>query len=131
VTGGSRHPERATLVYTAVWYALLLGFGHLASMGPGLLTLLAAGFVQNVAMISMTGVLLAAAGQRFRGRVMGVRALAVYGLPIGLMVSGALIGRIGYPATITLSAAVGLLFTLLIGVRWRAAMWRRSRPVTA
>jgi MFS family permease len=131
VTGGSRHPERATLVHTAVWYALLLGFGHLASMGPGLLTLLAAGFVQNVAMISMTGVLLAAAGQRFRGRVMGVRALAVYGLPIGLMVSGALIERIGYPATITVSAAVGLLFTLLIGVRWRAAMWRRSRPVTA
>jgi predicted MFS family arabinose efflux permease len=131
VTGGTRHPERATLVHTALWYVLLLGFGHLASMGPGLLTLLAAGFVQNVAMISMTGVLLAASGERFRGRVMGVRALAVYGLPIGLMVSGALIERIGYPATITLSAAVGLLFTLLIGVRWRAAMWRRSRPVPA
>jgi len=131
VTGGTRHPERATLVHTALWYVLLLGFGHLASMGPGLLTLLAAGFVQNVAMISMTGVLLAASGERFRGRVMGVRALAVYGLPIGLMVSGALIERIGYPATITLSAAVGLLFTLLIGVRWRAAMWRRSGPVPA
>jgi hypothetical protein len=131
LTGGTRHPERATLVHTALWYALLLGFGHLASMGPGLLTLLAAGFVQNVAMISMTGVLLAAAGGRFRGRVMGVRALAVYGLPIGLMVSGALIERIGYPATITASAAVGLFFTLLIGVRWRAAMWRRSRPVPA
>ena len=131
VTGGTRHPERATLVYTALWYALLLSFAHLASMGAGLLTLLAAGFVQNVAMISMTGVLLAAAGERFRGRVMGVRALAVYGLPIGLMVSGALIERIGYPATITLSAAAGLLFTVLIGVRWRAAMWRRSRPVTA
>ena len=28
-TGGWRRPERATLVYTAVWYALLLGFGHL------------------------------------------------------------------------------------------------------
>jgi MFS family permease len=131
LTGGPRHPERTTLVHTALWYALLLGFGHLASMGPGLVALLAAGFVQNVAMISMTGVLLAASGERFRGRVMGVRALAVYGLPIGLMVSGALIERIGYPATITLSAAVGLLFTLLIGVRWRAAMWRRSRPVTA
>jgi MFS family permease len=129
VTGGPRHPERSTLVHTALWYALLLGFGHLSHMGAGLVTLLAAGFVQNVAMISMTGVLLAAAGERFRGRVMGVRALAVYGLPIGLMASGALIERIGYPLTITLSAAVGLLFTLLIGVRWRAALWRRSRPV--
>jgi MFS family permease len=131
ITGGPRHPERTTLVHTALWYALLLGFGHLTSMGGGLPTLLAAGFVQNVAMISMTGVLLAAADGRFRGRVMGVRALAVYGLPIGLMLSGALIERIGYPLTITLSAAVGLLFTLLIGVRWRAAMWRRPRPITA
>ena len=131
VTGGPRHPERSTLVYTALWYMLLLGFGHLTHMGGGLVTLLAAGFVQNVAMISMTGVLLAAAGERFRGRVMGVRTLAVYGLPIGLMVSGALIERVGYPTTITLSAATGLLFTLLIGVRWRAAMWHRSRAVAA
>ena len=125
VTGGPRHPARSTLVHTAIWYALLLAFGHLPSLRAGLLVLLAAGFVQNVAMISMTGVLLAAAGDRFRARVMGVRALAVYGLPIGLMVSGALIERIGYPLTITASAAVGLVFTLVIGITWRAAMWRR------
>jgi hypothetical protein len=31
--------------------------------------------------------------------------------------------------TISASAALGLLFTLLIGVRWRASMWhRRRRP---
>jgi hypothetical protein len=67
------------------WYAVLLGF------------------VQNVAMISMTASLLTAAGERFRGRVMGVRMLAVYGLPLGLIASGALID--------------------LIGIRWRASLW--------
>lgn len=130
-TGGWRRPERATLVYTAVWYALLLGFGHLQSLGPALLLLLAAGFAQNVAMISMTATLITAAGDRFRSRVMGVRTLAVYGLPLGLMASGALIERIGYPLTISVSAAVGLLFTLLIGIKWRASMWQRSRVATA
>lgn len=130
-TGGWRRPERATLVYTAVWYALLLGFGHLRSVGPALLLLLAAGFAQNVAMISMTATLITAAGDRFRGRVMGVRTLAVYGLPLGLMASGALIDRIGYPFTISASAAVGLLFTLLIGLKWRASMWQRGRVATA
>jgi predicted MFS family arabinose efflux permease len=130
-TGGWRRPERATLVYTAVWYALLLGFGHLRSVGPALLLLLAAGFAQNVAMISMTATLITAAGDRFRSRVMGVRTLAVYGLPLGLMASGALIDRIGYPLTITVSAAVGLLFTLLIGLKWRASMWQRGRVVAA
>ena len=125
IAGGRRHPERATLVGTALWYGLLLVFGQLEMMTAGLLTLFVAGFVQNVAMIAMTAVLLAAAGEGFRGRVMGVRMLAVYGLPLGLLGLGFLIDRIGYAATITLSAALGLACTALIGLRWRASMWRR------
>jgi MFS family permease len=126
LTGGTRRPERATLVYTAIWYTVLLGFGHMPSLGAGLVTLAIAGFAQNVAMISMTATLLAAAGDEFRGRVMGVRTLAVYGLPLGLMGAGFLIERVGYPLTITVSAAVGLLFTGLIALRWRAGMWQRD-----
>jgi MFS family permease len=132
LTGGPRRPERFTLVCTAIWYALVLAFGHVGSLGAGLLTLLLAGFAQNVAMIAMTAVLLASAGDGFRGRVMGVRMLAVYGLPLGLVASGFLIERIGYPLTISASAAIGLLFTLLIGIRWRASLWqRRRRPAGA
>jgi predicted MFS family arabinose efflux permease len=125
MTGGTRRPERSTFICTAVWYAILLGFGHLQTLGAGLLALLIAGFVQNVAMISMAATLLSSAGAEFRGRVMGVRTLAVYGLPVGLMAAGFLIERIGYPFTITVSAALGLLFTVLIAIRWRAAVWRR------
>jgi hypothetical protein len=123
VTGGPRRPERFMLVCTAIWYAVLLGFGHVGNLRAGLLALLLAGFVQNVAMISMTTSLLKAAGDRFRGRVMGVRMLAVYGLPLGLIGSGALIDLIGYPLTISAMSMVGLTFTLLIGIRWRASLW--------
>jgi len=125
VTGGPRHPARAMVVYTAIWYAILLGFGHLWSLGPGILALLVAGFVQSVAMIAMTANLLNASDDRFRGRVMGVRTLAIYGMPLGLMASGALIERIGYGPTISTFAAVGLVFTLLIGIKWRVSLWRR------
>lgn len=127
LTGGPRRPERSTLIHTTIWYALLLGFGQLGSMGPGLITLFLAGFVQNVAMISMTATLLDGAGDRFRSRVMGVRMLAVYGLPLGLMASGALIESIGYPLTISILAATGLAFTLVIGIKWRASMWQGRR----
>src|SRR5262245_5215394 len=125
--GGARRPERATLVNTAIWYALLIAFSHLTSLGAGLLTLAAAGFVQNVAMISMTASLLAAAGDGFRGRVMGVRMLAVYGMPLGRIASGFLIERVGFSLTIGGAAALGLLFTGLIGIKWRASLWRRQR----
>ena len=123
-TGGPARPERSMLVYSAAWYSLLLAFAFVTSMRVGVVLLLIAGIVQSVAMVSMAGALLAAASERFRSRVMGVRMLAVYGLPLGLIAAGALIPRIGYPPTITLLCALGLLFTLLIGMRWRATIWQ-------
>ena len=130
LTGGPRGAGRATLVHTTLWYVFLLAFGHAPSMGLGLLALVAAGFVQNVAMISMTAALLAAAGQGFRGRVMGVRMLAVYGMLPGLLGSGALVDHFGYSLTVTVLCAIGLIFTVLIGVRWRANLWSHRRQPT-
>jgi MFS family permease len=127
MTGGPRRPERFTLVSTVIWYVLLAGFAYVQSMAVGRLVLFAAGFVQSIAMISMTATLLTAAGEGFRARVMGVRMLAVYGLPLGLLAAGALIERIGYPLTVVALAAGGLAFTALIAVRWRAAMWPGPR----
>jgi MFS family permease len=127
MTGGPRRPERFTLVSTVIWYVLLAGFAYVQSMAVGRLVLFAAGFVQSIAMIAMTATLLTAAGEGFRARVMGVRMLAVYGLPLGLLAAGALIERIGYPLTVAALAAGGLAFTALIAVRWRAAMWRGPR----
>jgi predicted MFS family arabinose efflux permease len=128
-TGGPRRLARSMLVYTVVWYALLFAFGHLRSMGPGVVALVVAGFVQSIAMIAMTANILNASAERFRARVMGVRTLAIYGMPLGLMASGILIERIGYPSTISVFATVGLVFTLLIGIRWRASLWQRHpRP---
>ena len=127
MTGGPRNPERFTLVFTVLWYVLLAGFGYVQSMSVGRVVLFVAGFVQSLAMISMTATLLTAAGEGYRARVMGVRMLAVYGLPLGLLAAGALIERIGYPHTVAGLAAVGLVFTTLIAIRWRAAMWRGTR----
>jgi predicted MFS family arabinose efflux permease len=123
VTGGPRRPARAMLVYTAAWYAVLLGFAHVHRLGAGIVLLSIAGFVQSVAMISLMAALLAAADERFRARVIGVRMLAVYGLPVGLVGSGVLIEYLGFPLTTTLSCALGLGVTIAIGLRWRASMW--------
>ena len=129
MTGGPRRPERSMLVNTVIWYALLFGFGHVPGMTAAVPTLLLAGLVQSMAMISMTGTLLAVAGDRFRARVMGVRMLAVYGMTVGLIGSGALIERVGYSLTISAFCTVGLLFTLIIGIRWRDSMWQRKRAL--
>jgi hypothetical protein len=67
---------------------------------------------------------------------MGARMLAIYSLPLGLLAAGLLIGRVGFATTATLYAAIGLLFTLLIGLGWRRALWHsdaveNARPIAA
>jgi hypothetical protein len=95
-------------------------------MRTGMLALAVAGFVQSLGMIAMTATLLADAGDGFRGRIMGVRMLAVYGMPLGLLAAGGLITRAGYAATVALYCTVGLVATALIAMRWRTSMWRRD-----
>ena len=123
VTSGPRHPERSMIAGIVMWYVALLWFGQVRTMTVGIFVLILAGFVQSIAMISMSVSLLRAAGAGFRGRVMGVRTLAVYGLPLGLLASGALIERIGFPATVTAYCLTGLGCTLLVSTRWRASVW--------
>jgi predicted MFS family arabinose efflux permease len=122
--GHAVHIERVMIAATAIWYALLLAFSQMNTMLGGGVCLLLAGFVQSFTMVPLMVVLIRAAAVQFRGRVMGVRQLAIYSLPIGLLTAGLLIEQIGFHATATLYALVGLGCTALIAVRWREALWR-------
>ena len=90
-----------------------------------------AGFLQSLAMISIAVILMRAASEHFRGRVMGVRMLAIYSLPIGLVAAGSLIGEIGFAATGTLYALAGLVLMLVIVLHWRADLWPAHAPANA
>ena len=79
----------------------------------------------------MLVVLLRTASEHFRGRVMGVRMLAIYSLPLGLLAAGNLIDRIGFQATATLYAVTGLVLIGAIGLRWRADLWHLHAPANA
>ena len=74
-------------------------------------------------MIAMAVTLLTIAGQRHRGLVMGVRMLAVYGLPIGLMASGVFIERFGFAWTVSIYSIAGLAASIVIAIRWRREIW--------
>jgi hypothetical protein len=66
------------------------------------------------------------AEDQYRGRVMGVRMLAVYALPIGLLAAGALIQRLGYVPTVAIYCTVGIGSAVLIALRWRDQLWQEE-----
>jgi hypothetical protein len=74
-------------------------------------------------MVPMAVILLKTADPAYRGRVMGVRMLAVYGLPLGMLLSGPLIERIGFAWTGTLYSLLGLILAGLVTYRWREQLW--------
>ena len=81
---------RLMIVSTAIWYVLLIVFAHMQTMPTAIACLVMAGFAQSFSMITLAVILLRTAGERFRGRVMGVRMMAIYSLPIGLLIAGPL-----------------------------------------
>ncbi|MSO90343.1 MAG: arabinose ABC transporter permease [Acetobacteraceae bacterium] len=116
-------PAQTMIITAVVWHALLLVFVHMPDPMTGRIILVAAGFFQSLSMVLMAIMLLNVAGDRFRGRVMGVRMLAIYGMPVGLLGAGVLIGSIGFLNTAILYCVGGIFLTLTIGVYWWRDLW--------
>jgi Transmembrane secretion effector len=126
-TGRARLRAGRTMLWSAaVWFVAILVFGQNRSVGVGLVLLFAAGFVQSLCLTPMAAVMLRASSEEMRGRVMGLRMLAIWGLPAGLLAAGPIIARWGYSASTLLYAGLGLAATLAVGYRWRRALWERA-----
>ena len=126
--GGVIPPARMMVIFTTVWYTLILLFAQMDTLAAGMLVIMTTGCAQSLSMVSMSAMLLRNSADRLRGRVMGIRMLAVYGMPVGLITAGPIISRYGYPLTATLYCSIGLALTLYIAVRWRDHIWRADAP---
>jgi MFS family permease len=114
----SRRPERFMMLTMVGWYILLILFAQTDSNAVGLPLLALIGASISFCMISMSVVLMTFTKFEMRGRVMGVRMLAVYGLPMGLVIGGWLIELYGVRAAITGFAVGGLVAVALSVAKW-------------
>ncbi len=115
--------QRVVLAAAVLWHVAIIIFALTPTRVSGMAVLFTVGTFQSMTMVALSVALLGAAAERFRARVMGVRMLAVYGLPVGLLIAGYLIKGIGFVATISVFGVIGVVGTLLIGRRWRGALW--------
>jgi predicted MFS family arabinose efflux permease len=116
-------PARSMLVFCIVWQVLTIALGMTQSLGIGLVVLAMTGLAQGLCMVPMTVIQLRNAPAHLRGRIAGLRTLAVYGLPLGLWLSGPLIERTGFTVATLVYGGVGLVATLAMLILWRAHLW--------
>jgi MFS family permease len=114
---------RLMIVSALLWYAMLLIFAHMPTALGGTLILILAGLAQSLSLVPLSVILLRTSDPALRGRVMGVRMLAIYGLPVGLLTAGALIERIGFYTALMTYGLIGVVCIIAIAVYWRSDIW--------
>lgn len=121
--GARIRAARTMLVFAVIWFALNLVFSWIRLPQWGMALLFVSGFAQSFCMIPMAVLLLRTTDPAFRGRVMGVRMLAVYGMPLGILLSGPLVEHVGFAITGSLYSLLGAGVTLAIALRCKRYLW--------
>ncbi|MGW8183909.1 MAG: MFS transporter [Burkholderiales bacterium] len=129
--GHAAHPARLMLVACGAWYVALLLFAQMPHPESGIPILVFAGCAQAVGQVPMSAILLRTSDEKFRGRIMGIRMLAIYGNLPGLLIAGPLIANYGYQTTATLYCLLGLAFVWFVASRWRPHLWRADALANA
>ena len=73
-------------------------------------------------MVSMSVILISQLEKHMRGRVIGIRILAIYGVPIGLMGTSYFIHMVGFQGTVNMYVVIGITLTAIIWFKWRKAL---------
>jgi len=122
-TPSQKYSLKLMLINLVMWYVMLAIFSTIETKVDGLIVLFFVGLTHSFAMTSMSVALLGFTNELVRGRVMGVRVLAIYGVPLGLLASGFLIEYFGYSIFMAIYIFIGVIITVTIGVKWRYSIW--------
>ena len=101
----------------AGWHTACIVVSLTGNVGLAFMPLIALGVSQSISLVTIAALLLGRAPAEYRGRVMGLRQLAVYTLAGGSPANGAMVAAWGVPATALLTGGLGVV---LIG----ALVWR-------
>lgn len=108
-----RYAGKGLIVAVVVWHASMLVFTVSDSFYLSLAILLVTGMAFGSTQVMMLTVLLRATLPEFRGRVMGLRVLAIYAYTFGSINAGAMAGAWGAPWAANINAVLGIA---LVGV---------------
>lgn len=104
-----QRPGKVFIIGTWIWYLVILTVSQSIWFSTSLPLFAVAGYSQSVVMVMLTILILTESDEGFRGSVLGVRHLAVYGLPIGIFISGSLADIGGAPFALIINALTGML----------------------
>ena len=77
-------------------------------------------------MVNMSVLILSISTKNMIGRVIGIRQLAIFTLPIGLIVSGYMIDQIGIILSIQIISIVGIIISIILTFKSKTLLSYRN-----
>lgn len=113
ITIGTRFPAGLLMLLgTGVWSLFQVAFALTPNYYVGFIILMLTGIAQAMSLTNMAIMLLSTSTSDMRGRIMGLRSLAVAPLFLGSLLSGAAAEEFGAPLTTIICALIGIAGTL-------------------
>ncbi|MDC0034972.1 MFS transporter [Chloroflexi bacterium] len=109
-----------------LWSAAIILLAVVPNFVISLPILFIAGLGQSICVVAIAMMLLSLTPDNLRGRVMGLRQLAVYSLPVGLLISGTIAEIAGVKTAIFVDGLVGVLLVIGCFLIWPDILKVRS-----
>jgi MFS family permease len=112
--GSIQRTGRMLIIAVIVWHLLIILLGFNSSFVGSLVNLfcIGLGFASSQVMILTT--LLKTTGLSYRGRVMGLRSMAILGFSFGSVMNGLIAAHLGISNTLIVVGTIGIVLMLLL-----------------
>ena len=124
---GSGKTGRFSVGGTVLWSGAIILLALVPNVVSSFPVLFLAGLGQSLCTVAIAMMLLSLTPDNLRGRVMGLRQLAVYSLPLGLLISGTIAEMWGVKVAIFIDGLMGILLVMGCVVIW-PTLWNISQP---
>jgi hypothetical protein len=111
-----RHVGKLMVLAVVVWHSSILVFATSQSFYLSMAVLVVVGGGWASTQVFLLSALLQTCQSEYRGRVIGLRSLAIYAFALGSMSSGAMAGLWGAPRAATVVGVMGIILVITLAL---------------
>jgi len=118
----SNKPGNLLIIFIFIWHILMLGTSLFTMKIIIICILILFGISGSVTMVNMSMLILSITNKNMIGKIIGIRQLAIFTLPIGLIVSGYMIDKIGIISSIQIISISGIIISIILSFKSKNLM---------
>ena len=110
-------PGKILVFFMTIWHLLMIATSLFPVKTIMFVLLILFGISTSISMILLTMLILSITEREMIGKIMGIRQLAIFAFPIGLVIGGYMIDQLGIVYSIQIIGIFGLLISIIFGYK--------------